>query len=152
MIIGIVIGFSINKPETITKIETKWVKDTIEVEIPIPIPTPFEVIRTEFVEIPAEQIIIKNDSIYITPVPIEEKIYETNDYRAVVEGYKPKLTEMTIYQNTKIETITETKYKTPKLQLGVGAGVSYIPNLPQGINKIQSSINVSLYIPIKTIF
>ena len=152
LILGFVIGMSINKTKIESKIETQWLRDTIEVEIPVPIPTPVEVIKTEYITIPSEQIITQGDSLFIAPIPIESKTYETKDYKAVVEGYKPKLTEMTIYQNTKVETITETKYKTPKLQLGFGAGVSYIPTMPEGMNKFQPSFNISIYVPIKTIF
>lgn len=154
LIIGFVIGLSINKTEIKTVTETKIIKDTIETEIPIPIPVPLEMPKTEFIEVETNIITTKNDSISIIPIPIEQKIYKTDLYKATIEGYKPKLIDIDIYQNKEVQyvTTTETKYKTPKLQLGVGAGVSYLPNVPQGTNKFQPSINIAIYIPIKTIF
>ena len=153
-ILGFIIGTSINKTEIKTVTETKFVRDTIKEEIPIPIPTPFEVVKTEFVEIEKEVVKYENDTTLKVPIPIEQKIYKTDKYKATIEGYNPRLLDMEIYENKEIQYVTthETKYKNPKLQLGIGAGVSYLPNLPQGTNKIQPSINVAIYIPIKTIF
>lgn len=155
LIVGFFIGISTNNsedPKVVT--EVKWIRDTIKVEVPVPVPTPDTEIVYEYVEVPGDNIIIEGDSIYVAPVaiPFESKTYETKDYKAVVEGYKPRLTEMTLYPETKIETITETKYKKPKLQLGIGAGVSYIPSLPAEINKFQPTIQIGIYVPIKTIF
>lgn len=151
-VIGFIIGLSLNRVETKTERVVKWKRDTIEVEIPVPIPEPYEVVRTEYVELEASLIFNKDDSLSVVPIPMERKTYKTDDYRAVIEGYKPRLVEMDIYRNTKTETITNTIYIKPKLQLGIGAGVSYIPNVPQGQNKFQPSLNVSVYVPLKTIF
>ena len=152
LLIGFCLGLSINRKTIETVTETKYIKDTIEMEIPIPIPEPYEVIRTEYILLENNKIINQNDSISLIPVPITEKTYETDKYKAVVGGYNPYLKSMTLFETTKVETITETKYKKPLLQLGIGTGVSYIPQLPSDISKFQPSFNISIYVPIVTLY
>lgn len=59
------------------------------------------------------------DSIYI-PVPIERKEYRTEDYRAVISGWHPRLESMEVYRQTIISTP-----KAKRWGLGVQAGVGY---------------------------
>lgn len=46
-------------------------------------------------------------------VPIEQRTYATQDYRAVVSGWHPSLDSITIYAKTKIITNTVTKLADP---------------------------------------
>lgn len=56
-------------------------------------------------------------------IPIERKTYQTDDYKAVVEGWRPSLVSMEVYPKT--TTITQTKLKKPVFSLSVGPGVGW---------------------------
>lgn len=73
-------------------------------------------------------------------IPITQKIYETDRYRAVVSGYKPSLDDIYIYQPTQIVQVKSkpkrwgvgiqvgygvTLKQTPQFSPYVGVGVSY---------------------------
>ena len=155
VLLGFILGLFVKKeeePKIITEYKEKIIFDTVEVEVPIP--QIDIIIDTQYVSVPSETIIFETDSTSLIQIPIEEKVFETNRYRATITGYKPNLKNMVLYDETIIQTVTNTeyKYKNPKLVLGVGAGVSYMPFVPQGTNKFQPSFNVSLFVPIKTIF
>ncbi|MDR2584899.1 MAG: hypothetical protein LBC84_01560 [Prevotellaceae bacterium] len=59
------------------------------------------------------------------PVPITRKEYETDDYRAVIEGWRPSLIEMEVYQKTHYITNTVTIKSKPRFGVGVQAGVGF---------------------------
>lgn len=108
---------------------------TDAVRVPIPTPT-LDVASTKFVIVPvykpakATQIdervaevqdttpndlpALKGDSVVI---PVSRAIYQTDKYRAVVEGWRPKLVEMEVYNTT-------IRQKPPRFS--VVAGVSYV--------------------------
>lgn len=56
-------------------------------------------------------------------IPIERKTYQTEDYKAVVEGWRPNLVSMEVYPKT--TTITQTKLKKPVFSLTLGPGVGW---------------------------
>lgn len=61
-------------------------------------------------------------------VPITQKTYETDEYKAWVSGYEPELDSINIYRRT--ETVTNTLYLDKKRRrwggiVGVGAGISH---------------------------
>ena len=73
-------------------------------------------------------------------IPITQKVYETDRYRAVVSGYKPSLDDIYIYQPTQIVQVKSkpkrwgvgiqvgygvTLKQTPQFSPYVGVGVSY---------------------------
>ncbi len=116
-------------PETTTTVtvrDTIIVRDTIRAEVPLP--RVVEVVRydTLFVPVTAEK-----DSAEVI-LSIEQKEYVTTDYRAVVEGYRPRLVSMELYRQTQIisDNTTTTRTKNPHwaVTLGVGAGWT-----PQGL-------------------
>lgn len=64
-------------------------------------------------------------------IPIESKVYETDDYRAVVSGWRPSLDTIELYRDTKTIRETVTKVLPPKPKrwaLVVGAGTGYGPD------------------------
>ena len=66
----------------------------------------------------------------IVQIPIEQKVYETENYRAVIEGFRPELVSMDIYKKT--EYITIEKQLAPKkwtfgVSFGASAGLYYTP-------------------------
>lgn len=61
-------------------------------------------------------------------VPITQKTYETDEYKAWVSGYEPELDSINIYRRT--ETVTNTLYLDKNRRrwgcmVGVGAGISH---------------------------
>ena len=73
-------------------------------------------------------------------IPITQKVYETDRYRAIVSGYKPSLDDIYIYQPTQIVQVKSkpkrwgvgiqfgygvTLKQTPQFSPYVGVGVSY---------------------------
>ena len=55
-------------------------------------------------------------------VPIERRVYVTADYRAEVEGYRPRLVSMELYRQTQV--VTETPAARPQ-RWGVGIQAGY---------------------------
>ena len=59
-------------------------------------------------------------------VPIERRVYVTADYRAVVEGYRPRLVSMELYRQTQV--VTETAAARPRRWgIGIQAGYGLAP-------------------------
>lgn len=113
--ISFLFGKTCKKKEIIHDIET--VIDTIIQ----PIPVPQYIVDVGEVEIPfpMDAIVKKDtikDTVYIN-IPIQRKTYQTDDYRAVISGYRPNLDTMTIYH--KREIIYE---KSRRWGLGITAG------------------------------
>lgn len=115
--------------------DTVTVVDTLIRKIPIP--NPVTVVRIDTCYLPSP-----TDTIRIpVAVPIERKTYTTPDYRAVVEGYRPSLVEMQVYQ--KQQTITQTipiSNKSKRWGIGIQAGYGYIPT----VNKTALYIGVGV--------
>lgn len=97
--------------------DTVRVRDTVRDSIPMPI---YETLIKEVPEVFPIYVTIGGDTIrepvYI-PVPITQKEYQTENYRAWVSGYKPSLDSVWVYPETKI--IHE---KPRKWGIGVIAG------------------------------
>lgn len=118
--------------DTIRTSDTIVMFDTIRIYEPIPY----------YVEVVRLDTVAQIETVAVT-VPIEQKIYQNENYKAVIEGYKPSLLSMDIYQKTTLihDTIqinnTITKYKPPRWAVSVGPGVGYSPKGMQpyiGIN------------------
>jgi len=115
--------------------DTVTVTDTIVREIPVPRTVTVVRIDTCYLSSPTDTIRIP------VAVPIERKTYTTPDYRAVVEGYRPSLVEMQVYQ--KQQTITQTipiSNKSKRWGIGIQAGYGYIPT----VNKTALYIGVGV--------
>lgn len=115
--------------------DTVTVTDTIVREIPLPRTVTVVRIDTCYLSSPTDTIRIP------VAVPIERKTYTTPDYRAVVEGYRPSLVEMQVYQ--KQQTITQTipiSNKSKRWGIGIQAGYGYIPT----VNKTALYIGVGV--------
>lgn len=82
---------------TITKTDTLRIVNIKEVEK--------RVIDTILVAV--KDTIIVNDTTYIQ-LPIEQKAYQGENYKAWVSGYLPKLDSLNIYQKTIIKEVTNT--------------------------------------------
>ena len=113
--ISFLFGKTCKKQEIIHDIEIDTVIDTIIQ------PVPQYIVDVGEVEIPfpMDAIVKKDtikDTVYIN-IPIQRKTYQTDDYRAVISGYRPNLDTMTIYH--KREIIYE---KSRRWGLGITAG------------------------------
>lgn len=75
-------------------------------------------------------------------VPISRKVFQTDDYKAVVSGWRPSLDTIEIYRDTRTITETVTKLQPAKrkwLALTVGPSVGY------GLDKqIRPAISATL--------
>lgn len=82
--------------------DTICFRDTVRDGIPMPV---YETLVLEVPELFPLYITLGgdtiHDSIYI-PVPISQKEYQTENYRAWVSGYKPSLDSVWVYPETKI--------------------------------------------------
>lgn len=64
-------------------------------------------------------------------IPIQSKTYQTDQYRAVISGWRPSLDTIELYRDTKTITETVTKVLPPKRKywaLTVGPGAAYGPD------------------------
>lgn len=74
-------------------------------------------------------LLIDGDTVDSVPftIPIEKKEYRTEDYHAIISGYKPKLELMEIFRRTQIITLkTKSKRWGLGLQAGYGADGLYV--------------------------
>ena len=106
--------------------DTIVVRDTIREYYPQEVER--VVVKTERVEVP----IIVRDTIrevVEVEIPIEEREYKSEEYRAVIGGYNPYLKSIEVYPRTQIVNATETitKRKRWGVSLGVQAGYGMTP-------------------------
>lgn len=115
-----------------TIVSTKIERDTIIVRDTIRQYYPQEVervvVRTERVEVP----IVHRDTIrevVEVEIPIEEREYKSEEYYAIIGGYKPYLKSIEVYPRTEYINATETitKRKRWGVSLGIQAGYGITP-------------------------
>lgn len=100
--------------DTITIIK----RDTITIIKPQP------VIR--YVDRIVRDTLYNTDSVpVLVDVPIEVKVYQDSNYRAVISGYKPELDSIYIFNKNQIHTINKTTYKTKKWNVSPSVGLGY---------------------------
>lgn len=60
-------------------------------------------------------------------IPIVQKTYQTEQYKAIIEGYNPEIISMEVYPKTVYinNTQTITKYLKPKFAVTVGPSIGY---------------------------
>lgn len=111
-------------PQTVveTRVDTLVVYDTITAYKPVP----FNVYVVDTLYIPVA-VPGQHDTVWAA-LPWEEKEYRDTSYRAVVEGFRPALKEIEIYQQTKIVTVTNNvRIPPPRWSWGVQTGVGWNP-------------------------
>ena len=111
--------------------DTLVVRDTVRDSIPRPVLVRFD--HWDTLRMPVHTVDTLRDTLYI-PVPIERREYLTDDYRAIVSGYRPRLDLMEVYRRTQTVTVTPKPKRWgigPTAGFGisggwyVGVGVSY---------------------------
>ena len=112
----------------VVSVDTLIVRDTVRVGVPVP--RVVERVRFDTVRLyarpdtafsPSDPTDIKAEGDSAAIVPISRRVYVTEDYRATVEGYDPRLVEMELYRKTSVITRT----RLPRWALTAGAGVGY---------------------------
>lgn len=76
-------------------------------------------------------------------IPITQKVYETDRYRAVVSGYKPSLDDIYIYQPTQIVQV-KSKHKRWGVGIQVGYGVT-LKQTPQFSPYVGVGVSYNLF-------
>lgn len=129
LLLGVVVWMRCNphepQPMYVTG-DTVHIRDTVRDTILKPVRETLK--RTDTVYLPilidtTTDRTVEEDSIPVL-IPITSKEYKTDDYRAVVSGYKPSLDSMELYRDNKIITLTPLQ-KKKRFGLGLQAGYSY---------------------------
>lgn len=115
------------EPEGVTVVrrDTLVVRDTVRDTVPEPLLV--RTVRWDTLRVPVP--LLRTDTVLDTvfiPIPISSKVYRTEDYRAVVSGYRPSLDSMEVYRRCMVVRETVTRTPPPKRWgVGVQAGVGY---------------------------
>ena len=105
-------------PETVvvTQVDTLVIRDTITAYKPVP----FNVYVVDTMWVPVT--VHEHDTVW-AQLPRTAKVYQDSTYRAVVSGFLPSLDTISVYQRTKVITVTNTvRTPAPRWSLGVQAG------------------------------
>ena len=105
------------------QIDSIVIRDTIREYQPIEIHK--ETIDTMLVFVREE--IVRNDTTYIT-LPLERKVYASDEYYAEVTGYRPSLDYIEVFPKTKIIT-RSVQNPAPKNTLSIGVEMGYLNTL-----------------------
>ena len=114
-------------PSTVyIKLDTVHIRDTLRATIPQPLKETPKRIDTVYLPILIDTTTdrtVESDSISVL-IPITSKEYETDDYRAIVSGYKPSLDFMEVYRDKEIITLSPLQ-KKKHWGLGLQTGYGY---------------------------
>lgn len=103
--------------------DTVTVRDTVRDSIPKPFVVRFDHWDTLYIPLYITDTLRLSDSVLLpVPIPIERKVYRTDDYHAVVSGYRPSLDVMEVFRKTQTVTVTE---KAKRWGIGPQVGVGY---------------------------
>lgn len=129
LLLGVLVWMQCNPHEIrpmYVKGDTVHIRDTVRDTIPKPVKETPKHTDTVYLPILIDTTTdrtVEDDSIPVL-IPITSKEYKTDDYRAVVSGYKPSLDSMELYRDNKIITLTPLQ-KKKRFGLGLQAGYSY---------------------------
>jgi hypothetical protein len=119
--------------------DTVTIRDTIRERVPVPVDRVIVRVDTIPVAVPGDTVHI--DAL----IPIERKTYQTVDYRAVVEGFRPALVSLDIYRQTRFIDRVQT-IRTPdrrRWALALQAGYGLTPKGPQPYLGIGMQYNIA---------
>lgn len=106
-------------PQTVVKTvrDTLYIHDTITAYKPVP----FNVYVVDTMWVPVT--VNKTDTVW-AQLPRTAKVYQDSTYRAVVSGFRPSLDTISVYQRTKVITVTNNvRIPPPRWSWGVQAGL-----------------------------
>ena len=136
---GVLLWSDLHRRDTRPTIVVKTVRDTLVIHDTITAykPVPFNVYVVDTMWVPVT--VNKTDTVW-AQLPRTAKVYQDSTYRAVVSGFRPSLDTISVYQRTKVITVTNNVRIPPSrwswgVQAGVGvnAGGSVTPYLGIGI-------------------
>lgn len=120
---GIMLWSDLHRRTTPPTIVVKTVRDTIIIRDTITAykPVPFNVYVVDTLWVPVT--VSKTDTVW-AQLPRTAKVYQDSTYRAVVSGFRPSLDTISVYQRTKVITVTNNvRIPPPRWSWGVQAGV-----------------------------
>lgn len=103
-----------------TRVDTVFVRDTLRDTVLI--------VRERYrIRTDTAWLRLASDTVFVeVEVPVERKIYQTDDYRAVVEGFRPSLAGIEIYRTTVyVDRETIVRPPVPRWGIGIQAGYGY---------------------------
>lgn len=110
--------------------DTLIVRDTVREKYPVYVDR--WKTRTELVEV--HDTVRRNDTLW-QAVEIERRVYQGDDYRAVVEGWRPQLAEIAVFPKT-VYLQTEVTQQAPRPRVRFGFGAAAGPAViwtPEGV-------------------
>lgn len=120
---GVLLWSDLHRRDTTPTIVVKTVCDTIILHDTITAykPVPFNVYVVDTMWVPVT--VNKTDTVW-AQLPRTAKVYQDSTYRAVVSGFRPSLDTISVYQRTKVITVTNNvRIPPPRWSWGVQAGV-----------------------------
>ena len=136
---GVLLWSDLHRRDTRPTTVVKTVRDTIIIRDTITAykPVPFNVYVVDTLWVPVT--VSKTDTVW-AQLPRTAKVYQDSTYRAVVSGFRPSLDTISVYQRTKVITVTNNVRIPPprwswgvQAGLGVNAGGSLTPYIGVGI-------------------
>ena len=99
--------------------DTVIIRDTVQDTVLVPRKVYITRIDTIYLDSPDDTVKVE------ALIPIERKVYQTANYKATVEGYKPSLVDMQIDQQTQYITKPEIHYEKNRPRWGIGIQAGY---------------------------
>jgi hypothetical protein len=125
-------------PTVETRTDTVIVRDTIREMVPT-------VSKMEIVRVDTVLVKVAGDTVYVAAeIPIERKTYQTEDYKAEIEGFRASLVSMEIYRRTQFVTKTETLRVPDVRRWGIGLQAGYGLSVQGGFVKVHPYIGVGV--------
>lgn len=131
-------GYNQAKAAILSRTDTTYIHDTIT--DPVPVPVYCHTVDTMLlpVPVPGEH---TTDTVYVT-LPREQKVYQGEDYRAYVSGYRPQLDSISIVRSTAVvERYIETT-RPHRLSIGLQGGYGITPAGPQPYIGVGLQLNI----------
>jgi hypothetical protein len=120
---GVLLWSDLHRRDTTPTIVVKTVRDTLVIHDTITAykPVPFNVYVVDTMWVPVT--VSKTDTVW-AQLPRTAKVYQDSTYRAIVSGFRPSLDTISVYQRTKVITVTNNvRIPPPRWSWGVQAGV-----------------------------
>lgn len=110
--------------------------DTVTVRETLTFYEPKETVRYKdrlvYVPVTDSVLVVQHDTTYLA-LQSERKVYEAEDYRAVISGVQPRLEELSVYPKTTIITDTKTIRQRWGFAVTAGPGVVWNGSLHAGV-------------------
>jgi opacity protein-like surface antigen len=101
------------------RIDTVTLYDTIRDTVLVPKIKYIARIDTVLLRVPGDTVKVEVE------IPIERKVYETSDYKAEIEGFRPSLVSMELYRQTQAITEIQTVSVPDRKCWGIGIQAGY---------------------------